>query len=318
MTNRHRPQLLLLVLGAAAASQAVEVFINRVIRPDAAEITWISDLILACGFLVGAWLWLQLHETRQALSDLEHQRVLDEVQLTIAAKVQTSLLPAVPKPHAGVSWYAAVEPAYKVGGDYYDFLPLADGKMCVVLADVSGKGVPAAVFLANLRGVLHTLARGVTRPRPLVSSLSAALVADSESGLYATCIVAIVDPVARSMVYVNAGHPAGVIWNRRAVRRLVVGGPPVGLLAEAQFEEEELSFGEGDLVAFVSDGVTEAFDASGDEAVTAIATQIADAEQSTPEGVGARLLTAARQAPGPCGVEDWMDDRTAVVFGLAS
>jgi len=109
-----------------------------------------------------------------------------------------------------------------------------------------------------------------------------------------------------------------VIWNRGAVRALVVGGPPVGLLAEAQFEEEELSFGEGDLVAFVSDGVTEAFDATGDDAVTAIVTQIGVVEQSTPEGVGARLLTAARQGPGPRGVDDWMDDRTAVVFGLAS
>jgi len=318
MTIRHRALLVVLGLGAITASHAIELVINRVIRPDAEEITWLSEVSLAAGFLIITWLWLRLRETRSALSDLERQRVVDEAQLTVAARVQMSLLPSVPQPTAGVSWSAAVEPANKVGGDYYDFLPLAGGKMCVVIADVSGKGVPAAVFLANLRGVLHALVREVPRTSPqlLVSSLSAALLADSGSGHYATCIVAIVDPATRSMVYVNAGHPSGVLWNRRAVRELRVGGPPIGLWAGAQFDEEELLFSESDLVAFVSDGVTEALDASGDDVVAAVAAQISGVEPATPEAVCAHLLSAARHGPGPHGVAGWMDDRTAVVFGV--
>jgi phosphoserine phosphatase RsbU/P len=299
-----------------AASQGIELFVNRILRPDAEEITWISEAVLACGFVVASWLWVRLRETQVALTDLERQQIVADTQLTIAARVQTSLLPALPGPSAGISWHAAVEPAGKVGGDYYDFLPLAGGRMCVVLADVSGKGVAAAVFLANVRAILRALARDVTRPRTLLSRLSSALLADSTSGLYVTCIVAIVDPGERSMVYVNAGHPAGVLWNPQGARGLRVGGPPAGLLADASFDEEALAFGDGDLVVFVSDGITEALDTSGDAAVEAIAAQIEQAERPTPDAVCARLLAAARRGSGPRGVDGWTDDRAAVVFGV--
>jgi sigma-B regulation protein RsbU (phosphoserine phosphatase) len=285
------------------------------LRPDAEEITWISEAVLAGGFVAVTWLWVRLRETQIALTDLERQQIVAETQLTIAARVQTSLLPALPRPSAGVSWYAVVEPAGKVGGDYYDFLPLPDGRMCVVIGDVSGKGVAAAVFLANVRATLRALARDATHPRTLVSHLSSALLADS-SGLYVTCIVAMVDPERRSMVYVNAGHPAGVVWNPKGARGLRVGGPPAGLLADACFEEETLALGDGDLVVFVSDGITEALDASGDAAVEAIAAQIEQADRPTPDAVCTRLLAAGKTGSGPHGIDGWTDDRTAVAFGV--
>jgi serine phosphatase RsbU (regulator of sigma subunit) len=125
-----------------------------------------------------------------------------------------------------------------------------------------------------------------------------------------------VDTKERSMVYVNAGHPAGVLWNAKGARGLRVGGPPAGLLANACFEEEALALGDGDLVVFVSDGITEALDANGDEAVRAIAAQIEKADRPTPDAVCARLLSAAKHGSGPPGVDGWMDDRTAVVFGV--
>ena len=315
--NRGRPWLfVVLILFAIAASQGVEQFVNRILRPDAKEITWISEVVLAAGFVVVSWLWVRLRETQTALTDLERQRIVADTQLTVAARVQTALLPALPRPSAGVNWHAAVEPAGKVGGDYYDFMSLPDGRMCVVLADVSGKGVAAAVFVANVRATLRALARDTTDPRTLVSSLSSALLADSTSGLYLTCIVAMVDPHQRSMVYVNAGHPAGVLWSPRRTRGLRVGGPPAGLLPDALFDEETLTFGEGDLVVFVSDGITEALDASGEGVVAAIAAQITQAERLTPDAVCARLLTAAGNGSGPHGVDGWTDDRTAVVFGV--
>jgi phosphoserine phosphatase RsbU/P len=313
----HRPYFFpALVLCAIAASQGIELFVNRILRPDAEEITWISDALMTGGFIVVTWLWVRLRDTQIAFTDLERQQIVAETQLTIAARVQRSLLPALPAPSAGVSWYAAVEPAGKVGGDYYDFVALPDGRMCVVLADVSGKGVAAAVFLANVRGTLRALARDATHPQALLSDLSSTLLADSMSGLYLTCIVGIVDPRARSMVYVNAGHPAGVLWNANGSRGLRVGGPPVGLLAGARFEEQELAFGDGDLVVFVSDGVTEALDASENGVVEAIAAQIEQADRRTPEAVCARLLAAARRGSGPRDVDGWTDDRTVVAFGV--
>ena len=316
-SNHHRPSLFaLLVFCAIIASQGIEWFVNRILRPDAKEVTWISEVVLAAGFVLLAWLWVRLRETQVALTDLERQRIVAETQLTVAARVQTSLLPALPRPSAGVNWHAVVEPAGKVGGDYYDFMSLPDGRMCVVLADVSGKGVAAAVFVANVRATLRALARDTTDPRTLVSSLSSALLADSTSGLYVTCIVAMVDPRQRSMVYVNAGHPAGVLWSPHRARGLRIGGPPAGLLPDAQFDEETLTFGERDLVVFVSDGITEALDASGDGVIAAIVKQIEQAERPTPDAVCARLLTAAGNGSGPHGVDGWMDDRTAVVFGV--
>jgi sigma-B regulation protein RsbU (phosphoserine phosphatase) len=308
---------ILVILGIVTA-QGFELFVNRVLRPNATEITWIGDAVLAGGFAVATWLWVRLRETQIALTDLERQQIVTETQLTIAARVQTSLLPALPAPSAGISWYAAVEPAGKVGGDYYDFLPLPDGRMCVVLGDVSGKGIAAAVFLANVRATLRALARDATHPRTLLSNLSSALLADSASGLYLTCIVAIVDPGNRSMVYVNAGHPAGVLWSPRGVRGLRVGGPPAGLLRDASFEEEQLAFVDDDLVVFVSDGITEALDASGDQGVEAVAAQIGGSHRPTPQAVCERLLWAARRGAGPSGVEGWTDDRTAVAFGVVS
>jgi serine phosphatase RsbU (regulator of sigma subunit) len=307
----------LVVLGIVGA-QGTELFVNRVLRPDAEEITWIGDAVLTAGFVVATSLWVRLRDTQIALSDLERQQIVTETQLTIAARVQTSLLPAIPEPIAGIRWCATVEPAFKVGGDYYDFLPLPDGRMCVVLGDVSGKGIAAAVFLANVRGTLRALAREASNPRALVANLSSTLFADSTSGFYVTCIVAFVDPKDRSMVYVNAGHPAGVLWNARGGRGLRVGGPPAGLLHDASFEEERLTFGAGDLVVFVSDGITEALDVSGDGVVEVVSAQIALARKLTPQGACASLLAAARNGPGPHGVDDWMDDRTAVAFGVVA
>ena len=316
MTAHRRVQFLGLVVCGIAASQGIELLVNRVLRPNAEEIRWISEAALALGLVVVTWLWVRLRETQIALTDLERQQIVADTQLTVAARVQTSLLPSLPGPTLGISWYAAVEPAGKVGGDYYDFLTLPDGRMCVVLGDVSGKGVAAAVFLANVRATLRALAREATNPRTLVSHLSSALLNDSTSGFYVTCLVAMIDPLARSMVYVNAGHPAGVLWSRGQARGLRVGGPPAGLLRDAQFDEEMLTFGDGDLVVFVSDGVTEALDANGDGVVGTIAAQIAKAERPTPELVCAQLLLAASEGSGPGGVEGWMDDRTAVVFGV--
>ena len=81
-----------------AASQGAELFVNRILRPDAAETVWISEAVLAAGFVVVTWLWVRLRETQIALTDLERQQIVAETQLTIAARVQTSLLPALPGP----------------------------------------------------------------------------------------------------------------------------------------------------------------------------------------------------------------------------
>lgn len=301
---------------AIVVSQGAEIFINRVLRPDAEELTWIGDLVAGSGFMVMTTLWLKLRRTQNVLSVLERERVILDTQLSIAADVQRGLLPAVPAPSGGVSWSAAVEPAGKIGGDCYDFLRLDDTTMCVILADVSGKGIPAAVFLSNVRAVLRTLVRETAAPAEILARLSATVLADAAVNLYVTCVVAVVDTAGRTLTYANAGHPAGLLLNRNGLRTLSIGGPPVGLLPGCAYEQESVGISSGDLVVLVSDGITEALDATGGDGPGKLAREVRHVNDLAPGAVCSRLLRAARQGGGPRGVEGWADDRTVVVFGV--
>jgi sigma-B regulation protein RsbU (phosphoserine phosphatase) len=230
--------------------------------------------------------------------------------------VQRGLLPSVPKPNRGVSWSAGVEPAGKIGGDYYDFLPLDDSSMCVVLADVSGKGIPAAVFLSNVRAILRTLVRETAAPAQILARLSEAVLADAAVNLYVTCLVAVVDTTGRTLTYANAGHPAGLLLGRNSLRTLSAGGPPVGLIPGCSYEQESVGISPGDLVVLVSDGVTEALDATGRDGPGKLAREVRRASDLEPVSICARLLQVARQAGGPRDVDGWADDRTVVVVGV--
>jgi sigma-B regulation protein RsbU (phosphoserine phosphatase) len=238
-----------------------------------------------------------------------------EAELSAAGAVQKALLGPIPPSTAGILWHAVTEPAGKVGGDYYDFIQLHDGGTCVVLADVSGKGIPAAVFLSNVRAVLHAVVHETSEPASILQRLSDTLIADASSGLYVTCLVLVVDPAGRRMKYSNAGHPPGLAWSRGGAVELVAGGPPAGLLPGVDYAQETVTLNSGDLVVLVSDGVTEALGLE-DHLVDALSTAIARAPALTPVAVCQQLLDAAREGPGPAGVEEWTDDRTVVAFGL--
>ncbi len=317
-TRRSIGLALALVLITVAGSQALERVINRLLRPDAEEWTWISDVILSAGLLVMTLFWARLKEARNTISSLDAQRIVLDTQLSIAADVQRALLPSIPGPLNGVHWYGSVEPAGQLGGDYYDFLALPDGKMAVVLADISGKGVPAAIFMSNIRAIVHALIREISAPDELLARLSRDILADAGAGLYATCFIALVDPNNRTMTYSNAGHPPGILTGPGGVHPLCAGGPPVGLLERAAYEAETISFGEGDLITLVSDGISEALDVSADVLPFAIAAEISRASSGTPQAVCTQLLDATRGSQGPRGAGDWTDDRTVVAFGVIS
>ncbi len=302
-----------------AMSQLLELFISRVLFPSLEDWTWISEAFVIGALLVTTTLWARLRLARETIVDLERERLRVQAELGIAADVQRALLPPIPEPRHGLSWYAIMEPAGQVGGDYYDFFPLGDDRMCAVLADVSGKGVPAAVFMSNTRAVLRAVARRGVSPCALLTEVSQVLFQDGHGSLYVTCIVAIVDLVRHAMVYANAGHPAGVVVGPGHDRRaLNVGGPPLGLLPDAQYHEERLSLDAGDLVVFVSDGVTDALDAGGDAIPAVLSAELADLPKPTPALACSRLVATARRSGGPQGVAGWADDRTVLAFGVSA
>jgi serine phosphatase RsbU (regulator of sigma subunit) len=306
------------VLAAVAISQGIELFFNRVFRPDAEELTWISEATMAGAFLVMTTLWMRLRRTRRELSAEQRVRVALETQLSVASAVQRALLPPTPEPIDGISWFAAVEPAGQVGGDYYDFVALPGGQVCVVLGDVSGKGIAAAVFLSNVRALVRALLRETHSLTEVLTRLSDAVLEDSRAGLYVTCFLAIVDTRARVVTYANAGHPTGVIIGGDGVRALDIGGPPAGLLPAVRYEAAEVSLALDEVVVIVSDGITEALDTGGARIPAALAAAIGTNGRRSPETIGHRLFAAARSAHGPEGVPDWSDDRTVVAFGATS
>lgn len=287
-------------------------------RHGAEEWTWISDLILSAGLVVVTIFWARLKQARDTISSLDAQRIVLDTQLSIASEVQRALLPSIPEPLHGVHWYGSVESAGRVGGDYFDFLALPGGKMVVVLADISGKGIPAAIFMSNIRAIVHALVREISAPDELLARLSRDVLADADAGLYATCFIALVDPKKRTMTYSNAGHPPGILTGPIGVHPLRAGGPPVGLLEGATYEVETVSFCEGQMITLVSDGIAEALDVAADALPFAIASEVSRASSCTPQAVCAQLLGATRGARGPRDVEDWTDDRTVVAFGVIS
>ncbi|MFN8060183.1 MAG: PP2C family protein-serine/threonine phosphatase [Vicinamibacterales bacterium] len=308
------PLVIVVVVAAIAVSQAFELFVNRVLRPDATEWTWISEVVMAGALVVVTTLWVHLQESRQAVSALERERLVIQAELELAADVQRALLPVVPEPLDGCGWHAALESARQVGGDYYDFFSLTDGRMCVVVADVSGKGVPAAVFLSNVRALLHAVARETDSPSALLRALSDTMQADSRTPLYVTMFVALVDTARRTMTYANAGHPPGIVHGRLA-RALSVGGPPVGLVPNAMYDQETVALEAGELVVIVSDGITDALDVGGEAMASAVCAQLRQNAVKTPRAACESLLAATRDSGGPSGVDGWADDRTVVAFG---
>jgi sigma-B regulation protein RsbU (phosphoserine phosphatase) len=203
---------------------------------------------------------------RQAVAALENarlQRVREEKrrqdrELQIAREIQASLFPPKPPEVPGFDVAAASRPCYEVGGDSYDWLPLDDGRLALVVADVSGKGAPASLLMASVHASVRALA-GTTTPARLVERLNRFLCASTPTSRFVTLFYAELDPASRRLAYVNAGHvPPYRVARDGAVSRLGEGGPALGLLADASYEAGHVDLAPGDVVGVVTDGVTEA------------------------------------------------------------
>jgi sigma-B regulation protein RsbU (phosphoserine phosphatase) len=173
--------------------------------------------------------------------------------------------------------------------------------------------VPAAVFVSNIRALLRAVTRDGSTPGDVLTKVSETVLLDGAGSLYVTCFVAIVDARLRTMFYANAGHPPGLIVGRTA-RSLSTGGPPLGLLPATRYDDELVTLEPGDLVVVVSDGITDALDASGGAIPERLRAEIVRSHALTPEAVCDALLSITRRAHGPANVTEWSDDRTVVSF----
>ena len=192
--------------------------------------------------------------------------------LEIAREIQTWLVPAHPPVVPGADIAFATRPQNSVAGDYYDAFyptvgPAESGKLFLVVADVAGKSVPAALLMATMQASLRTIAGDDAPLADLVARLNRYACAHSLSGQrFTTAILGQYDPATRRLEYVNAGHNAPVL--RRAngsLEKLEVGGLPLGIESSVTFETAEVELQSADALILYTDGVVEAFNAAGEE-----------------------------------------------------
>jgi sigma-B regulation protein RsbU (phosphoserine phosphatase) len=196
--------------------------------------------------------------------------------LEIAREIQSWLVPSKPPVVAGANIAFHTRPQNSVAGDYYDaFYPFCDaehgGKLFLVIADVAGKSVPAALLMATFQASLHTVAREGVTLSELVLRLNSYACAHSLDGMrFTTAVLAEYDPATRQLAYVNAGHNAPVIRRRNAnansgIERLEIGGMPLGISSEASYEMGIVELAPKDALVLFTDGVVEAFNEKGEE-----------------------------------------------------
>ncbi len=190
--------------------------------------------------------------------------------LEIAREIQTWLVPSQPPEVAGANIAFATRPQNSVAGDYYDaFYPNPEERerLMVVIADVAGKSVPAALLMATLQASLRTIAGEIVPLADLVARLNRYSCAHSLNGLrFTTAVLSEYNPISRRLTYVNAGHNAPIL--RRAngtLETLEVGGLPLGIESGEKYETASLELTRGDALIFFTDGVVEAFNESGEE-----------------------------------------------------
>ena len=190
-----------------------------------------------------------------------------EQEMRIAAEIQQALLPKMLRAGTFFSAAAASIPCRSIGGDFYDYVDLANGAMGFALGDVAGKGPPAALLSAMMQGIFAAQAATNDSPSQTISRVNLALYRRGIESRFVTLMYGAMNPDGR-LTYCNAGHNPPLIISpgtSTQVRRLECGGPIVGLFDAATFEEETVTLHAGDWLIVFSDGVSEAMSASGDE-----------------------------------------------------
>ncbi len=193
---------------------------------------------------------------------IEKRRI--DGELRMASQIQQALLP---KSRRCGTFYDASGTSIAcraIGGDFFEYIDMADGRFGFALGDVSGKGPPAALLTAMVQGILWTQSFAPVEPAVMMTRINQALLARGIDNRFATIFFAIMSPDGR-LTYCNAGQNPPLLFSASGVRKLETGGTIVGLFEHATYEQEEIQLTAGDLLAVFSDGVSEALNPAGDE-----------------------------------------------------
>ncbi len=205
-----------------------------------------------------------LTNSRLYAEALEKQKL--EEELNVARQIQIQLLPQSNPAGPGYALSSFAHPSRQVGGDYYDYFERPDGKIGMVVADVSGKGVPAALLVSQLQAILRAEVR-MDKPLPAIISTVNQIVTETTSPeKFATLFYADWDPGRRRLTYVNAGHNYPIVVRRGGTcHDLKAGGLVLGVLADATYEQAQMELDPGDVVLIYTDGLSELHNPAGEE-----------------------------------------------------
>jgi sigma-B regulation protein RsbU (phosphoserine phosphatase) len=224
-----------------------------------------EDLDLVTTLAAGASLSIENARLHQELTQRERMKR----ELEIARKIQESFLPWKMPHIEGFEISAMSVPAEEVGGDYYDFVPVDEGHWGIAIGDVSGKGVPAAIYMAMARSVLRAQAVGVLSAGDVLSNVNRTLSQDMSGttpAMFLTAFYIVLDTSHGRVAYANAGHGPPILYRRREGRSTKFGdsGMVMGVMEDFRYHEGELTLEEGDVILLYTDGSTEARNRKGD------------------------------------------------------
>lgn len=250
------------------------------------------DLLTSLSAQIG----LAIYTARMHLQLLMKERLDND--LRVARQIQRSLLPAEPPHAAGLDFAVHYEPAFDVGGDFYDFIWLDPNNLAIVIGDVAGKAISGALYMARLTSDLRSLAAFERTPSRLLGRVNRGLAALGEDGMFATLIYAVYDMARRTLLFANAGHTTPLLRREGRVFPVEFEAAriaPVGVLPELEVGEAEVELMSGDMLVLTTDGILEAHDPAGNEyGLERLATTIANADGGPKEIVRAILQDVDR------------------------
>jgi sigma-B regulation protein RsbU (phosphoserine phosphatase) len=207
----------------------------------------------------------------QAAAAIIHSRLYDEFakservnrQLETAAQIQRRMLPACPPPHNGFEFGCVYDPTLQVGGDFYDFIELPAGEMGMCVADVVGKGIPAALLMASIRSALRVYAPTSDDITRVMRQVNRHLCRDTLTHEFATMCYCVLSAEERTLTYCNAGHPPPLLLRGDQFRELDVGGLAIGISSAETYQSGTTTLESGDMIVLITDGVTDALNFQG-------------------------------------------------------
>ena len=241
-----------------------------------------------------------LIEWRDALSSRDKLVVLQN-ELDVATKMQQSILPTRFPNGPDFSSFASMEPARNVGGDFYDVINLDDGRIGLSIADVSGKGVPAALFMMSSRTLLKGSAIGNADPGAVLQEVNSLLLEDNETMMFVTLLYAVYDPPTGQITYANGGHNTPLIRHADGSSTMLplTGGIALGVVGDIEYQQELVQLAPGETLVLYTDGITEAMNEVGEEfGLERLYDVLASNPANDPQEVNRNIFEAVRAFAG--------------------